>query len=114
MPALSVGAFGTVSVTQAQRVEEHLGDFARSFGGQARSDSQGVVTGWRFRTGELSQANAASLRSTLLAAPPISCSGDVLGGTIDCHPRNVQTEYGNDGDTIIEFVSFELYKTAGP
>lgn len=111
MAALTLAMFGDVPLAKngVSETTEIIGDFARSFSGKARSDLRATPKSWVFTTVELDLSDAESLRDELLGAPPLTVSGDVVGGSIAVVPRNVRMTYGDDNGALTAVVSFELH-----
>lgn len=60
-------------------VPELIGDRGVTFDGSLREVNDGVKRRWPLRTPPLSSAEYATIRGTLIATPPLSCSGDLTG-----------------------------------
>lgn len=88
------GVTVTVSVgTPPSRVTREVGDYTPAFDG---SDRGVIVTRkrtWTVTTTPMTQATANTLETALLAAPPIACSGDILGGSVNVRGTLVGYEY---------------------
>lgn len=85
MPALVAGGMTVpVALDGASEEAELIGDRDRMFDGAMREVSDGYKRRWPFTTRALSPEDFAALRAILVGAPPIECSGDLLGETLDC------------------------------
>jgi hypothetical protein len=74
-----------VAVDGASMEVELIGDRARAFDGTMRSVRRATKRRWKVKTTPMTLAETTQLTTTLTtAAPPIACSGDLLGGTVSC------------------------------
>lgn len=64
---------------------EFIGDRDRMFNGRYREVGDGYKRKWPLATPPLTPAEYAAVRAALLGAPPLACSGDLLGGAVNCH-----------------------------
>lgn len=64
-----------------------IGDFTRAFDGSDRGITIAEKNNWSFETPPVSRAAAETYRAALHAAPPVACSGDVLGGSQNCRGK---------------------------
>lgn len=87
MPAQVVGGV-TVGLAFApvEETPEEIGDRARAFSGTMRSTVRAYKRAWSQQTKPISEADANTLLAALRGALPVVCSGDVLGGAVNCHP----------------------------
>lgn len=111
MAALIVGGV-TVPVAADGGVAEarpQIGEVVRSFDGTPRSSVRDVAREWEIRTVPITTTAAGTLLAALEGAHPISCSGDLLGGSISCTPTEVNvTPQKIKGTTLYKVVSFRL------
>jgi hypothetical protein len=79
---------GTNATVQREGVDHQYEDYGgaieRMEDGSKRDTRKGRKNVWRFVTTLLSEANAATLEAAIVAAPPITCSGDALGASFSC------------------------------
>ena len=90
MAFLLVGNSSTISVapggSQLKTVE--VGDRHRAFSGEYRSTVIDTLRSWDITTTPLTRAVANTLYTTLTnTVQPSSCSGDLLGGSVDCFTK---------------------------
>ena len=89
-----------------------FGDFGRAFSGKLRSDLRADHRVIRVETPELDNATEAEpLLAILRGAPPLTCSGDLIGSpSADFHvtPGSIRVTPITATDSII---SFELQET---
>lgn len=111
MPALVVGGV-TVPVAADGGVTEtrlQIGEVVRSFDGTPRSSVRDAAREWDVRTVPITTTAAGTLLAQLEGSHPISCSGDLLGGSISCTPTDiVVTPQKIKGTTLYKVVSFRL------
>jgi hypothetical protein len=107
MPALTVGGVD-ISLSRADapvEYEEIGGDRARMDDGTMRELEPTRKRVWGpLATVLLSSAQESTQRAALIAAPPITCAGDVLGGSVSCH---VQL-HGSDRVPTVAGVRYRL------
>lgn len=106
MPALTVG---TTDINVAREdvavdYEEYRGDRARMLDGTMRETAPVRKRVWHCQTRLLTSAEESTQRAALVATPPISCSGDILGGTVSCHIRLL----GSDRVPVMGGVRYRL------
>lgn len=107
MPALTVGATDIAVAREEVPVEyqEFRGDRARMLDATMRETEPVRKRVWGpINTRLLTSAEESTQRAALIAAPPISCSGDIMGGTVSCH---VQL-HGSDRVRVIGAVRYRL------
>lgn len=107
---------GGVTVTLAagsppSRVITQIGDFTRAFDGSDRGISVAEKSTWSCQTIPISQASAETLRAALHAAPPVACSGDVLGGSMNCRGQVTSWQWVTVRGTPLVTVGFTLYQS---
>lgn len=69
-----------------------IGQQRRAIDGTMRESIIARKREWSFTTGLLTDAEKATLESKLEATPPLSCSGDALGGAVNCHASDYEVE----------------------
>lgn len=85
MAILVVGGV-TVTVAVGQREPPTvIGDSGRALDGTMLSTVRARKKRWSVTTSPMSQADAATLEAALVATPPVTCSGDLLGASTSCH-----------------------------
>lgn len=112
MSVLVVGGV-TVQVfddgTPQTTVEDVGGEIARMFDLSARITRRGVKRTWEQSTIWLPDATATTLKNVINGTTqPVACSGDLLGGAINCITKFVTevTGYGVGG--LMRQVRFQL------
>jgi hypothetical protein len=99
-----------VAVDGAQVEMELIGDRARAFDGTMRSTRRATKRRWKVKTAPMASADA--LLTSLLAAPPIACSGDLLGASLSCDAEVTSVTYspapGGLSRRAIEFILHEV------
>lgn len=76
----------TVSVASATRSKELIGDTARAFDGTFRQTAHDRKRSWQVTTTAMSRTDANALETALESTTlPLVCSGDLLGGTVNCY-----------------------------
>lgn len=91
--------------------EDYGGDLARMEDGSLRDSRKGRKNVWRLVTGTLlSAANAATLETAITGAPPLTCSGDVLGGTFSCVGVLKKKQRITTLGTVMYRIHFELHE----
>lgn len=86
MPALIVGGFTVPGVVSANRKIVEAVERERSYNNtmlatQIAADKDQ----WNINVSHINAADLASLEAALATTPPVTCSGDVLGGSVSCH-----------------------------
>jgi hypothetical protein len=88
MPMLVVGGV-TVPVAREggvdHDVEEFGGDRTRAFDGTMRSTVRARKGQWSIVTTLMAGGAKDTLVAALVATPPVTCSGDILGASTSCH-----------------------------
>ena len=89
MPFLVVG--GTTVSVQApgglRHEVEEFGERVRAFDGTMRTAVRARKSRWSVTTTPMLRAAADTFVGILNGSPPVACSGDVLGGSVNCHPE---------------------------
>lgn len=111
MPFLTVtGQTVPVAVGGASEEVELIGDRARAFDGTMRSTRRATKRKWQVKTAPMTTADATSLRTKLLATPPLTCSGDLLGGTVSCDAEITGVEFVAAAGTDRQAIEFTLHE----
>lgn len=87
MPALTVGSTD-ISLDRSELetdYEEYRGERARMFDGTMRETEPVRKRVWHCVTRLLTSSEESTQRTALVATPPVSCSGDIMGGSVSCH-----------------------------
>lgn len=63
---------------------EEIGDRERAFAGNLLSSIRARKNTWSIRTRLLTTTERDAIRAVLEETPPIACSGDMLGGFVNC------------------------------
>lgn len=88
MPALTVGSTDISVAREEVPVEykELRGDRSYMLDGTLRETEPVRKRVWGpINTRLLTSSEESTQRGALVATPPVSCSGDILGGTVSCH-----------------------------
>lgn len=86
MPALVIGALTVPNVMSASRSDTEAVDRERAIDNTMLSTLLGSnKRSWRFDVNFNTVAELSALEAALNVAPPIACSGDLLGGIVNCH-----------------------------
>jgi hypothetical protein len=93
---------------QDHEYEDYGGDLARMDDGSLRDSRKGRKNIWKLVSTLLSAANAATLETAITTAPPLTCSGDVLGATFSCVGVLVKKQRVVTNGTVMYRVHFEL------
>jgi hypothetical protein len=108
MPFLVVGAV-TLAVTEIIEVQAlEVGDRYETFDGSERTSVSAYKRRWEGVTRPLTPAEFATYRAALIAAPPLACSGDALGGATSCSATITSAPYVRDGVSHRQVIEFEL------
>jgi hypothetical protein len=78
-----------VAVGQAAEGRPQLGEVVRAFDGSPRSSVRDALREWEIQTIPVTGSLAATLLAVLEGAHPITCSGDLLGGSVACVPTDI-------------------------
>lgn len=88
MPALVVGGVTVRGVVSAPRNVVEAIDRERAIDNSLLATQLGTSKSeWAFSVTNRSAADYAALLAALAATPPITCSGDLLGGSFSCYPE---------------------------
>ena len=91
--------------------EEYGGDRARTESGALRTSVKGYKNVWHFRTAAaLSGANADTLITAIRGAPPVTCSGDILGASYSCAGQVHKKQPISMLGTVMYHVHFSLFE----
>lgn len=109
MSALVVGGVTVRVATAEETVAEVGGESTRMFDGSLRKTLRGTKREFQITTALMTNSDAATLRTALVTTSlPVSCSGDLLGGTVSCFPDLTSYSPVNLPDGIYRRVSFTL------
>lgn len=93
-----------VSVNDGSRVERvPVGQQRRAVDGTMRESITTRKKRWPVETALLTSAERTTLLGKLEGTPPVSCSGDLLGGATNCHVADIE-------DAPIETLSGTLWR----
>ncbi|MDB4948898.1 MAG: hypothetical protein JWM27_1547 [Gemmatimonadetes bacterium] len=99
-----------VAVDGASMEVEQVGDRARAFDGTMRSTRRATKHRWKVKTAAM--ASPDTLLTTLLGPPPIPCSGDLLGGSVQCDAEVTAVVFspapGGTARRTVEFILHEV------
>lgn len=114
MAFLTVPTFGDVPVAlekgAAERDTTEVGGRRRAYSGAMHSTIRARKRSWPVRTRPMLLADADSLEAALEAAPPLACSGDLLGGATSCHyeaRKASDMNYAGGRRRVLEFTLHE-------
>jgi hypothetical protein len=111
MATLVVGAV-TVKVAASESDEDRRpvgGEIVQMFDGSSRSTVRGYKRTLFIVTRLLNSSDATTLLAALLTTTlPVSCSGDLLGGTVNCIPRLKKNTGVRAGASLRRRISFDL------
>lgn len=113
MAILVVGSF-TVPVKGpdgAQQVDDEIGgDRTRMFTGQMRQTVRAVKQSWQVTTRYLTASDRTTLFTQLRSTPPVACSGDLLGGSVNCFAKVTAEQKVWKKGEIRYVISFTLWE----
>ena len=66
---------------------------------------------WQVTTALMLRADADTLKAALQGTPPLTCSGDLLGGSVSCHAVITGERYVKKGVGEMVALSFTLMET---
>lgn len=99
-----------VAVDGASEEIELVGDRARAFDGTLRSTRRASKRKWQVKTAPMATADAQALRAVLTNAPPLTCTGDLMGGTVPCDAEVTGVEYVANGAKSRQAFEFILHE----
>lgn len=105
------GVTVSVAVDGAKQTAEFLGEKTRMQDGTMRVlvVSSGYKRQWAITTTPMTDANAATLKAQLNTTTfPVACSGDLLGGSVNCIPTLTAYDPVNVRGQLYRRVSFTL------
>lgn len=88
--------------------EEYGGDRVRMEDGSLRQTVKGRKNVWQLVTALMTAADASTLEAAIVTAPPITCSGDVLGATFNCAAELTEKERVPIAAAVLYRVHFTL------
>lgn len=94
MSALVIASI-TVPVGRGGAVKkppERIGTASRAYSGALRTTFRAQKRNWQITTNLLSDSDANAIETAIALGAAVSCSGDILGGTISC-----EVEVTSDG-----------------
>lgn len=107
---ITAGVTVPVALGQSASSPDEIGDRARAFDGAMLSTIRDRKEQWRIQTTPMPRADANTLRAALEGTPPLACSGDLLGGAVNCHAVVTAARYRKFGDgerVVLEFTLSE-------
>ncbi len=99
-----------VAVGGASEQIEVVGDRARAFDGTLRTTRRASKRKWQVKTPPLTAADAQTLRTLLMAAPPLTCGGDMVGTAVACDAEVTGIEYVAAGGGTRQAFEFTLHE----
>lgn len=88
--------------------QEFGGDRIRMDDGSMRVTAKGRKNHWSFMTSRLNASDASTLETAIVGAPPVTCSGDLLGASFSCAGILHRRERVSFQGTIWYHVHFSL------
>lgn len=86
MPALVVGGTTIPRVMSAPRTQIEAIDRQRAYDNTMLAVQIGTTKkSWSILASHVTTAQLATIESALASSPPVTCSGDMLGGSVSCH-----------------------------
>lgn len=116
MTAFLVIAAITVPVTEGQAVVhvEPIGTSVRTFTGVRRSTVRAEKRVWQVTTGLMLDSAATALKAAIAFAAHVTCSGNMLGGSVICEVETGDDNYVNvnssDGLGFMRSIALTLYE----
>lgn len=107
MSFLVVGGV-TVPVREADTSYQEIGERERAFDGTMRSTIRARKRVWTVHT--VPSAGIPAIYTALIAAPPVSCSGTLLGGAVNCYPEVSSRAPLKAANGVYESLSFSLHE----
>lgn len=74
----------TAGGANLKKATVRIGSSSRAFAGSLRTTVRAEKRVWQFTTTWMSDANAATLEAAVALGAHVSCSGDALGGSVNC------------------------------
>src|SRR5947209_751550 len=97
--------------TSAQQQDEEVGGSrARMFSGLMRSTVRAFKRSWPITTRLLTATERTNVRAALRGTPPVACSGDVLGGSVNCFTQITNDQQQWKKGEIRYVLSFTLFE----
>lgn len=87
-----------------------IGKRERAFDGNMLSSIRARKTQLRIRTIAMTDAAADALEAALEGAPPLACSGDLLGGAVSCHAQIKTRTPVLAADGLRAVLEFDLFE----
>ena len=89
-----------VARTSAAETIERIGTSSRAYAGNLRSTVRSEKRTWKVTTTPMIAADAATLRAAIALAAQVTCTGNMLGGSVTCEVEMTDGPYvgGNPAD----------------
>lgn len=97
-----------VAMGTAEATVQEVGDKGRAFDGTQLSTVRDRKDVYRIQTTPMLRTAANTLETALEGTPPLTCSGDLLGASTNCHVSQIRKQYRKYGDGERVVLSFEL------
>lgn len=113
MTMLTVGTFTNVPVANdgAKETPELIRDRQRMQDGSMRVLDVAQKRNWSITTKTMAESDASDLRDEVTTTSlPVTCSGDLLGGSVACVPELTGYQPVNVSGTLMYKVSFTLFE----
>lgn len=111
MPALVIGAVTVAGAVSAERTEVEAVERERAYAhNMLATQIAASKASWRVQVIARTAADLATLRAALVATPPVACSGDVLGGSVNCFPEIHTSAPALDIRPLRHSISFTLHE----
>lgn len=85
----------TVHTARTQAVEtiDRIGSSSRAYAGNLRSTVRAEKRTWKITTTPMLTADSTTLRAAVALAAQVTCSGNMLGGSVTCEVEVVDGQY---------------------
>ena len=102
MPFLTIASINIpVANNEAtKKAPERIGKSMRMFNGSLRTTVRYEKRGWSVTTKLLPESTAASIETAVANGAFVSCSGDMLGGSVTCEVTVADSPYEQTGATV--------------
>ena len=114
MAFLTLPTVGDVPVDlddgSAEMEWDEVGERSRAFDGTMHVTVRDWKRRWRVRLVRVVRASGDSIVSALQGTPPLACSGDLLGGAVNCIPELVRARHPKHADGEYQILEFILHE----
>lgn len=93
MPALIIGGVTIPGVVAARRTVVEAVERDRAYANNLLATQIAAEKDeWAIEVSHVTVAELATIEAALAGTPPITCSGDLLGGSVSCHVQKNSTD----------------------